>query len=973
MNHYEKSGMYRGILFSLIVLLAGCGTESLPEPEWPEITQENKPWTRWWWQGSAVDKEELTIALEEYERSGLGGVEITPIYGVAGYEGQFIDFLSTEWVGMLEHTLQEGNRLNLGVDMATGTGWPFGGPMVGETEAAKYVAYETYELQEGEQLSGPIRHVQQPFVAALGNRMYGVESASTLEPGERVEIVDVADPVASNENLQSLALEQIKFEKELQLVTLMAYSDAGQEVDLTSRVDVDGDLDWTAPEGSWTLYALFSGLHGKMVERAGPGGEGLALDHFDEMVVADYLQHFDEAFSDADLSGLRSFFNDSYEVDDARGEANWTPDFLEEFEERRGYDLREHLPALFGNSPEEENRGVLSDYRQTISELLLEKFTVRWDQWAEGHDAYIRNQAHGSPANLLDLYAASDIPETEGTDIFRSKMASSAAHVSGKQLTAAEAATWLDEHFLSTLSDVKRTVDRFWLGGVNHIVYHGTNFSPSDENWPGWLFYAAVHFNPQNPFWDHFAAFNDYVARVQSFLQSGKPANDILLYFPIHDRWSDPGPSLLEHFDGAIDDQFEGTAFLEAAEGMWERGYGFDYISDRQLQQLERSGAQLQTGGITYKALVVPASEYIPLSTFERITELAKGGATILFYQDLPADISGWFNLGINRDRFQEMVDEIGFSDSGTGSTQEVQRGNGRFLLGDNLDELMDQASVKRESMIDLGLEYMRRSHETGNTYFITNWGDDLIDEWIPLGVHAQSAVVFNPMTKGKGFANFSTTGEDAAQVYLQLEPGESVIVQTFENGSHEVTYPYLDLQGAGDNDGLEGTWSVEFIEGGPELPEPVEIDNLISWTDFGGEAVENFSGKANYTLSFSMPQGDGDGWLLDLGIVEQSARVKLNGQELGTLTGPVFKVFIGRDLIMEDNELEIEVANLMANRIAYMDREQIPWKKFYNINMSAWQAENRNKYGIFDASDWSPRPSGLIGPVTLSPVNYLE
>lgn len=973
MNHSERSGMYRWILFSLIVLLAGCGIESVSEPEWPEITQENKPWTRWWWQGSAVDKQELTIALEEYEKSGLGGVEITPIYGVAGYEDQFIDFLSPEWVGMLEHTLQVGKRLSLGVDMATGTGWPFGGPMVGEAEAAKYIAYETYELQEGEQLSGPVRHVQQPFVAALGNRMYGVESASTLEPGERVEIADIADPVSGNENLQSLALEQIQFEKELPLVTLMAFSDAGEGVDLTSRVDVDGDLDWTAPEGNWTLYALFSGLHGKMVERAAPGGEGLALDHFDGAVVADYLQHFDEAFSDTDISGLRSFFNDSYEVDDARGEANWTPDFLEEFEERRRYDLREHLPALFGHGPEEETRRILSDYRQTISELLLEEFTVRWDHWADAYDAYIRNQAHGSPANLLDLYAASDIPETEGTDIFRSKMASSAAHVSGKKLTAAEAATWLDEHFLSTLSDVKRSIDRFWLGGVNHIVYHGTNYSPSDENWPGWLFYAAVHFNPQNPFWNHFAAFNDYVARVQSFLQSGKPSNEILLYFPIYDRWSEPGPGLLEHFDGAIDDQFEGTAFLEAAERMWERGYGFDYISDRQLLQVESAGPQLQTGGITYKTVVVPASEYIPLSTFERIVELAEGGATILFYQDLPADVSGWFNVEVNRERFQQVVDEIGFSDAGTGSIQEVQAGNGRLLLGDNLEELMDQASVTRESMTDLGLEYVRRSHGAGHTYFITNWGDNLVDDWIPLGVNAQSAALFNPMTKKKGFAHFRTEDGKMAEMYLQLEPGESVIVQTFEIGSREATYPYLDLQGAGGHDVLEGTWSVEFIEGGPELPEPVEVDRLTSWTDFGGDAVENFSGKANYTVSFSMPQDEGDGWLLDLGVVEQSARVKLNGEELGTLTGPVFKVFIGRELIEEDNELEIEVANQMANRIAYMDREQIPWKKFYNINMSARQGENRNEYGIFEASGWLPRPSGLIGPVTLTPVNYME
>ena len=96
--------------------------------KWPAITQQTKPWTRWWWQGSAVDKPNLTSLMQQYKEAGLGGLEITPIYGVKGAEDKFIDFLSPKWVEMLQHTLNEGKRLGLGIDMATGTGWPFGGP-----------------------------------------------------------------------------------------------------------------------------------------------------------------------------------------------------------------------------------------------------------------------------------------------------------------------------------------------------------------------------------------------------------------------------------------------------------------------------------------------------------------------------------------------------------------------------------------------------------------------------------------------------------------------------------------------------------------------------------------------------------------------------------------------------------------------------------------------------------------------------
>ncbi len=183
---------------------------------------------------------------------------------------------------------------------------------------------------------------------------------------------------------------------------------------------------------------------------------------------------FDRAFKGHSLDGLRAFFNDSYEVDDATGEADWTPRLLEEFEKRRGYDLRQHLPQLLGKGTDEISARVLADYRETISDLLLDTFTTEWASWARRHGRQVRNQAHGSPASILDLYAASDLPETEGAEIQRFKWATSAAHVAGRRLVSAEAGTWLGEHFRVRLAEVKPAVDQFFVAGVNHIVYHGT-------------------------------------------------------------------------------------------------------------------------------------------------------------------------------------------------------------------------------------------------------------------------------------------------------------------------------------------------------------------------------------------------------------------------------------------------------------------------------------------------------------------
>jgi len=130
----------------------GCAQPQTNEAalEWPEISQEARPWSRWWWQGSSVTKAGITAELEAYQKAGLGGLELTPIYGLIGKEDQFIDYLSSEWMELLEYTLQEAGRLGLGIDMATCAGWPFGGPWVSAEDACKYMTHKKYELKGGE-------------------------------------------------------------------------------------------------------------------------------------------------------------------------------------------------------------------------------------------------------------------------------------------------------------------------------------------------------------------------------------------------------------------------------------------------------------------------------------------------------------------------------------------------------------------------------------------------------------------------------------------------------------------------------------------------------------------------------------------------------------------------------------------------------------------------------------------------------
>ncbi|WP_086592060.1 glycosyl hydrolase [Hymenobacter crusticola] len=938
------------LLLPILLGFATAHTSSWAQaPKWPTITQQAKPWTRWWWEGSAVNQKDLTSLLEQYNKAGLGGVEITAIYGVHGAENQFIDFLSPKWMGMLTHTLKEAGRLDMGVDMAQASGWPFGGPWVTPTDACKYVAYETYSVKGGEQLKDAVTFMQKPVIRAVNHQ---------------VDIKTLVDPVAKNKDLQTLALDQVRFEKPLPLQTLMAYSDKGETQDLTLKVDANGKLNWTAPAGNWTLYAVFQGWHGKQVERAGPGGEGDVVDHLSKTATQHYLQRFDEAFKGYDIKALRAFFNDSYEVDDAQGEANWTPAMFTEFQKRRGYDLRKHLPALFGKDTDDKNHRVLCDYRETISELLLENYTKVWSDWAKTQGALIRNQAHGSPANILDLYAVTDIPETEGTDLLRIKFASSAANVTGKKLASSESATWENEHFLSKLSDVKLSMDRYLLGGVNHTFYHGTNYSPASAPWPGWLFYAAVHFNPNNTFWTDFGKLNTYVAHCQSFLQQGKPNNDVLVYLPMYDSFSNPsGKVLLQHYDG-IDHGFKGMPVENTTEDMLKKGYGFDFISDKQLQRVTGAGRDLHTGGVTYQTILLPDARLVPLATLQRVLDLAQNGATIVVQNQLPTDVPGLGNLEARRATLKKLLAPLKFADGGKG-VQQASLGKGKILVGKDVDQLLAAAGVKRETMVDQGVQYVRRSHEKGHYYFMVNRGEKAVEGWVKLQTPGKSVALYNPMTEKLGMAALRNAG-NTPEVYVQLAPGESCILETNTAAVTGPVYAYLKTAGAAQP--ITGTWDINFVKGGPELPAKVQTKDLGSWTNLSGDAVKKFSGTATYTTSFPMPTGSDEGFVLDLGKVAESARVQVNGQEVGTLIGPVYQVYIPKNQLKFTNTLTISVSNAMANRIADMDKNHVEWKKFYNINMSARLPQNRGADGNFTAEKWAPRESGLLGPVTLTP-----
>jgi hypothetical protein len=542
--------------------------------------------------------------------------------------------------------------------------------------------------------------------------------------------------------------------------------------------------------------------------------------------------------------------------------------------------------------------------------------------------------------------------------------ASSAAHVAGRPLASSETGTWLAEHFTETLAELKTEIDMLFCAGINHIVYQGTAYSPADAAWPGWLFYASTEMNPSNPIWRDSPALNAYITRCQSLLQSGAPDNDILLYWPERDVWQGNAKPLIRQLTVHQRDWFEKEPFGQFARLLLDQGFTLDYVSDRQLAQarVELSREVRMPGGL-YKAILVPACRFMPVETLAQLRALATAGATVMFENELPADVPGWGDLARRRERFLELAAQWRpqfnpATDAAGHHLRGFRVDLGQVWIGSDLPKLLEQVPARRETLPEItGLTYLRRAERAGSCYFLVNNGRTSIDQWLPFASLARNAVLMDPMTGQAGRAKTRPGAKIGTEAYVQLAPGQSLFVRSIEPPENPLpAWNYRQLTGPQQT--LTGTWQVEFIEGGPEMPPAVQTAKLASWTKFGGDRAERFAGTARYTLHFVWTDKSASADLA-LGTVCQSARVRLNGKSFGTLLSAPFQVFID-NLNTGDNLLEIEVTGVAVNRIRDLDRRGVDWKIFKDINFVTID------YKPFNAADWPLTDCGLLGPVTL-------
>ena len=719
---------------------------------------------------------------------------------------------------------------------------------------------------------------------------------------------------------------------------------ANDIVNLTKHVDKDGTLNWTAPEGRWTVMRFGYTLTGSHVSTASGDWQGLVLDYMSAPILEAYWARNVQPLLDdiGPLAGkaLRYLHTDSWEC----GGMNWTPGFEDAFVKQRGYGLP-YLPVIAGKiieSRDASNR-FLADFRKTIAECVAENHYARFADMAHERGLLVHPESGGPHAGPLDgirNLGLSDMPMGEfwvpsphrpkPENRFFVKQAASAAHIYGKQRVAAEAFTSIGPHWEDVLwQSVKPSFDHEACAGLNLTFVHTFTCSPKEMGIPGQEYFAGTHFNPQVTWWDMAAgSVIAYMNRCHFLLQQGRFIADVCYYYGDHI------PNIAQRKEA------DPTGALP--------GYDYDVLDETSLLQLSCDGSNLMLpSGMVYRLLVLPDHKILSLPALQKINQLVQAGATVSGTKPVrTASLTG------SEEVFQKLSDELW----GT-STQEKGKctvGKGTLCWGMTAREILKENNVPADCSWDGpgdAFGYIHRKTEDADIYFISSKVEAPIPIAFTFRVTGKQPELWDPLTGKMGAAAGYSVNAATTTVPLEFAPYGALFVVFRKTGGKPVGKPnFQRYEPAFD---ITTPWTVAFDPkwGGPES---ADFPALVSWTERPEEGIQYYAGTAIYHTRFDMPAETLEahkGWAIDLGVVHEVARLRLNGKALGVVWTPPFRVEVTNALVSGENILEVEVVNNWPNRL--ISDAGLP------------EAQRLTKTNVTKFTPDMPlAPSGLLGPV---------
>lgn len=876
-------------------------------------TNDARIMMRWWWFGSAVTKAQLEKELRTMRDGGIGGVEVQPVYPLLPDDEKFgiknIPFMSDEFLEMLKFTADKTKELDMRMDLTLGSGWSFGGPTVPLSEAAGQIRFVRTKVENNS------RRIPLPSMI-YAEKLHGVYLAKTngndIVAGSLKPLTDIRD----------------------------------DNVFLTENAD-----------GSEVLFFI-GGKSGMQVKRPAVGGEGYVLNHLDKPSVDNYLKKTgDRLYSAFDKNNVPySFFADSLEV----YQQDWTDDFLEEFQKRRGYDLTPHLPALAMNI-DEKTPEIRYDWGKTLTELFNERFMIPMKDWGKKNNTKFRIQGYGIPSAAISSNEWADISDGEGAQwkvVRASRWASSANHIYGRNVTSSETWTWLHSpSFRATPLDMKAEADIHFLQGINQLIGHGWAYTPPQIEYPGWRFYAAGEFSDRNPWWIVMPDLAKYLQRMSWLMRQGEQKNDVALYLPNADAYAHFSANKIHLID--VERELVGEKIMPA---LFEAGYNLDFFDDEILKRQGKTETDnLILGASKYKAVVLPGIERIPLESLRKLDEFVKNGGILIATRKTPAIVPGMKATDVEKEELKSIVARL-FD----GTNPKVKFVEKDEEAGTSLKEILQPDAAILPGGKDFG--FVHRKTEDADIYFVANTSNVKKNVEISFRNAGNNAEIWNAMDGTSTPVAPKSWTKDATNLVLNFEPYQSHVV-VFSNKSVNLATNKKAITTATSID-LNANWKVSFGKN-----PAVSMSKLTDW--ISAEDTKYFSGTATYEKTFNLTadqmkanlkldfgeavslqyeeQKNGMATYLD-SPVKEAAVIYINDKRVGSLWAPPYSLDVTSFLKAGENKIKVEVANTAVN---YMAGRSLPNYRLLNLRYTErFQPQEMEKV--------KPYPSGLTGNIKL-------
>jgi len=865
----------QGLKRMLACAAALLATPAFGQSLWDRFVQppaDARPMVRWWWFGPAVDDAELDREIKAMKAGGFGGFEVQPTYPLTPDDPANkrinLPYLSDAFIARLAHVGETARAEDMRIDVTIGTGWPFGGPHVPVTEAAAQIGRVELQLPAG------------AIEARLPVMPAGTTPLAAFLDGKRLALSDGAVRIAPSP---------------------------------TSRV-----------------IALFvASRTGQQVKRAAVGGEGFVIDHIDAAAVSHHLRAVGDRLLEAFPKSRPPYamFSDSLE---AYG-SNWTGDLPAEFRRRRGYDLLDHLPALFAELP--ESAAVRYDWARTLSELVDERYLAPIAAWARAHGTRFRAQVYGYPPPTLSSNTLVDLPEGEGADwrqFSATRWATSAAHLYGRPVVSSETWTWLHSPAWSaTPLDMKVEADRHFLQGVTQLIGHGWPYSAPGLAEPGWAFYAAAALNDHNPWYPAMPAVTRYLARVSAMLREGRPANPVAIYLPTEDSFAEMQPANAS-LQGALTKKLPETLVGQVLDA----GFGFDFVDARAVT----------AGKLDARVLVLPGLHRIDSAALRAIADWSARGGVVIALDQVPNAAGGLLD--------------------GARATTEVHA-TGRRLFARKGNRIVPEAQLGAALLAaaapDMALTapnpeigFVHRKLADGDLYFVANTGNRPVTAEARFAGDNGRGSWWDPQTATRRAAG-------SGKIAIRLAPYESRFL-VFD-GEPPATEPAPAGHVVMD---LSRDWTVTRPDKSEQsLPQlALEKDPSSAGATLWQRAFTLDAAPARHVvLDFgpALPQPSRDDTPARpraqvAAPVREAALVSVNGKPAGTLWAPPYRLDVTGLVKPGRNEISVRVMGSALNAAAARGP----------IDQTVLTLRYGARFSDQDVDKIVPQPSGLTGPVTL-------